>query len=314
MRDPNDTARSLTLPTVPEPAMRHAAGDFGSSRRWLGPRLRHTLRQLRKSKTALFGAIIVALVLLTALLADIIAPYDPTEMFHQRRIELPSEAFWMGTDQMGRDVLSRVIHGSRVSPFVGMVSISFAILLGLPLGFSAGYYGGPVDNLIMRLMDIWMSFPIFLLALVIMAILEPSVNNVALALAIVQVPVFARIVRGTTLSVKENDYVEAAKAVALPDVRLILRYILPNCFAPILVVATVSIGVAIIVEAGLSFLGMGAQPPTPSWGYDLKANLVFIEDNPWIAIFPGLAIFFTVLGLNMFGDGLRDALDPRLKE
>ncbi|MEE8304850.1 MAG: ABC transporter permease [Candidatus Tectomicrobia bacterium] len=314
MPAPQDGERSLALPTVPADGTRREASQITPPSSWVSPRLRLTLRQLRKSKSAMFGAVIVCLVLLTALLADFIAPYDPTEMFHQRRLEWPSATYWMGTDQMGRDVFSRIIHGSRVSLFVGIVSISFAILLGLPLGFCAGYYGGAVDNVIMRLMDIWISFPIFLLALVIMAILEPSVNNVALALAIVQVPVFARIVRGTTLSVKENDYVEAGRAVALPDSRLIMRYILPNCFAPIIVLATVSIGVAIIVEAGLSFLGMGAQPPTPSWGYDLKANLVFIEDNPWIAISPGLAIFFTVLGLNMFGDGLRDALDPRLKE
>ena len=311
MRDTKDAQPALSLPPALAGEVLQAE-SLSAPRRH--PRLRYLIRQLWKSKSAVFGAFIVALVILTAILADLVAPYDPTEMFHQRRLELPSDAYWMGTDQMGRDVMSRIIHGSRVSLFVGTVSISFALLLGLPLGFAAGYYGGRVDNVIMRIMDIWMSFPIFLLALVIMAILEPSVKNVALALAIVQVPVFARIVRGTTLSVKENDYVEAGRAVALPDVRLILRYILPNCFAPIIVVATVGIGVAIIVEAGLSFLGMGAQPPTPSWGYDLKANLVFIEDNPWIAIFPGLAIFFTVLGLNMFGDGLRDALDPRLKD
>lgn len=314
LRGPKADERLFALPAPVADRPSRAPSTLGRRRRWINTWVALAVRRLCKSKSALFGVVIVSLVVLVALLADLIAPYDPTAMFHQHRLEWPSATYWMGTDQMGRDVFSRVMHGSRISLFVGSVSIALATLLGLPLGFCAGYYGGRVDNLIMRLMDVWMSFPVFLLALVIMAILEPSVNNVALALTIVLVPVFARIVRGTTLSVKENDYVEAARALAAPDLRVIGRHILPNCFAPVIVVATVNIGVAIIVEAGLSFLGVGTQPPTPSWGYDLQANLVFLEDNPWIALCPGLAIFCTVLGLNLFGDGLRDALDPRLKE
>ena len=177
----------------------------------------------------------------------------------------------------------------------------------------AAYYGGTIDQVLMRLIDIWVAFPNFLLALVISVILGPSVTNVVIALAIVRVPTQARVVRGTALSVKENDYVQAARAVGAQDARLLLRHILPNCMAPIIVLSTLEVATAIIVEAALSFLGLGTQPPTPSWGWDLRANVVFIEDNPWIAIFPGLAIFITVLGFNMFGDGLRDALDPRLK-
>ena len=186
--------------------------------------------------------------------------------------------------------------------------------IGIPLGIIAAYYGGLIDHVFMRIIDIWVAFPIFLLALVIMVILGPSVTNVVLALAIVRVPTLARVVRGTALSVKENDYVQAARALGGQDSRLLLRHILPNCMAPVLVLGTLEVATAILVEAGLSFLGMGTQPPTPSWGWDLRANVLFIEDVPWIAIMPGLAIFITVLGFNMFGDGLRDALDPRLKE
>ena len=178
----------------------------------------------------------------------------------------------------------------------------------------SAFYGGIIDNAIMRLIDIWVAFPNLLLALMISVILGPSVTNVVIALAIVRVPTQARVVRGTALSVKENDYVQAARAVGAQDHLLLLRHILPNCMAPIIVLGTLDVATAIIVEAALSFLGLGTQPPTPSWGWDLRANVVFIEDNPWIAIFPGLAIFITVLGFNLFGDGLRDALDPRLKQ
>jgi len=257
---------------------------------------------------------IACLVFLVAALADVIAPYGYAEMHPEAMLQAPSGKYLLGTDQMGRDVLSRVIYGSRISIYVGVVSTIFGALLGIPLGVVAAYYGGIIDNAIMRLIDIWVAFPNFLLALVISVILGPSVTNVVIALAIVRVPTQARVVRGTALSVKENDYVQAARAVGAQDHRLLLRHILPNCMAPVIVLGTLEVATAIIVEAGLSFLGLGTQPPTPSWGWDLRANVVFIEDNPWIAIFPGLAIFITVLGFNMFGDGLRDALDPRLKQ
>jgi peptide/nickel transport system permease protein len=210
-------------------------------------------------------------------------------------------------------VFSRVVHGSRVSVYVGVVSILLAIFIGIPLGTVAGFYGGRIDNLIMRCMDVMLAFPIFLLAIVIMVILEPSTMNVVLALAIVRIPILARIVRGSVLSVKENEYLEAVKALALSQVRVLRRHVLPNCLAPIIVTSTLNIGNAIIIEATLSFLGLGTQPPTPTWGWDLKQNLTLIELNPWITIFPGLAILVTVLAFNLLGDGLRDALDPRLK-
>jgi peptide/nickel transport system permease protein len=275
---------------------------------------RVTFRRLQRSKTAMFGMSVAGLVFLVAALADVIAPYGYADMHPADMLQAPSWQYWLGTDQMGRDVLSRVIYGTRVSIYVGVVSTIFGALMGIPLGIIAAYYGGFVDNFIMRLIDIWVAFPNFLLALVISVILGPSVTNVVIALAIVRVPTQARVVRGTALSIKENDYVQAARAVGVRDQRVLLRHILPNCMAPVIVLGTLEVATAIIVEAALSFLGLGTQPPTPSWGWDLRANVVFIEDNPWIAIFPGLAIFITVLAFNMFGDGLRDALDPRLKQ
>ncbi len=275
---------------------------------------RVTFRRLRRSHTAMFGMGIAALVFLVAIFADVIAPYGYADMHPEDMLQGPSWQYWFGTDQMGRDVLSRVIYGSRISIYVGVVSTIFGALMGIPLGIIAAYYGGVIDNFIMRLIDIWVAFPNFLLALVISVILGPSVTNVVIALAVVRVPTQARVMRGTALSIKENEYVQAARAVGVQDFRLLLRYILPNCMAPIIVLGTLEVATAIIVEAALSFLGLGTQPPTPSWGWDLRANVVFIEDNPWIAIFPGLAIFVTVLGFNLFGDGLRDALDPRLKQ
>jgi peptide/nickel transport system permease protein len=275
---------------------------------------RVTFRRLQRSKTAMFGMSIACLVFLVAALADVIAPYGYADMHPEDMLQAPGWKYLLGADQMGRDVLSRVIYGTRISIYVGVVSTIFGALMGIPLGIIAAYYGGFVDNLIMRLIDIWVAFPNFLLTLVITVILGPSVTNVVIALAISRVPTQARVVRGTALSVKENDYVQAARAVGVQDQRVLLRHILPNCMAPVIVLGTLEVATAIIVEAALSFLGLGTQPPMPSWGWDLRANVVFIEDNPWIAIFPGMAIFITVLAFNMFGDGLRDALDPRLKQ
>ena len=271
-----------------------------------------TMRRLQRSKTAMVGLTIVCVLLLVALLADVLAPYGPTETT-PNSISLPTWDNLMGTDLLGRDVLSRVIHGSRISVMVGLLSIILAIFVGIPLGVTAGFYGGRIDNLIMRLMDVVLAFPTFLLAIVLMVILGASTMNVVWALAIVRIPILARIVRGSVLSVKENEYIEAVKALSLSQVRVLRRHVLPNCLAPIIVISTLNIGNAIINEATLSFLGLGTQPPTPTWGWDLKQNLTLIEINPWITIFPGLAILVTVLAFNLLGDGLRDALDPRLK-
>jgi peptide/nickel transport system permease protein len=276
------------------------------------------LRRLRKSTTALIGAAIVALLLLVALFADVIAPQSPIASDQTHTFERPSLDYPLGTDQLGRDMLSRIIHGSRISLAVGVSSVLLALFVGVPFGMIAGYYGGRIDSVIMRVMDLILAFPIYLLAIILMVIFAPTAGligtiKVTGAIAIVRIPIYARLVRGSVLSIKEKEYIEACRAVGVRDWKILLRHVLPNCLAPIIVTTTLGIATSIIVEATLSFLGLGTQPPTPSWGWDLKANVAFIQSNPWISLFPGIAIFVTVLGFNLFGDGLRDALDPRLK-
>jgi peptide/nickel transport system permease protein len=215
-------------------------------------------------------------------------------------------------------MLSRLVHGSRISLAVGLSSVLLAIFLGVPLGMIAGFWGGKVDAAIMRAMDLILSFPIHLLAIVLLVMFTPTAGvlgtiKMTSAIAIVRIPIFARLVRGSTLSIKEKEYIEACRALGQRSPKILLRHILPNCMAPIIVTATLSIATAITLEASLSFLGLGTQPPTPSWGWDLKANVGWIQQNPWLSLVPGFAICLTVLGFNLFGDGLRDALDPRLK-
>ncbi|MGH7306741.1 MAG: ABC transporter permease [Candidatus Rokuibacteriota bacterium] len=276
------------------------------------------VRRLRRSTTALIGAGIVALLLVVALFADVLAPQSPISSDQAHTFERPSLDYPLGTDQLGRDMLSRIIHGSRISLAVGVTSVLLALFVGVPLGMLAGYYGGRADSIIMRAMDLILAFPIYLLAIILMVIFAPTAGvigtiKVTGAIAIVRIPIYARLVRGSVLSIKEKEYIEACRAVGVRDPWILLRHVLPNCLAPIIVTTTLGIATSIIVEATLSFLGLGTQPPTPSWGWDLKANVAFIQSNPWISLFPGLAIFVTVLGFNLFGDGLRDALDPRLK-
>jgi peptide/nickel transport system permease protein len=273
-----------------------------------------TLRRLARSYSALWGLCMVCALIVIAAFADVLAPYGPSQIVSGgASLEMPSWQHPMGVDLLGRDVYSRVIYSSRIAFYVGIVSIILSLLPGIPLGIVAGFYGGRIDKAIMTVMDIILAFPIFLLAIVIMVILEPSTTNVVVALGVVRIPIFARVVRSSVLSVKENEYIEAVRALALGQWRMLFRHILPNCMAPLIVTSTLSIATSILIESSLSFLGLGTQPPTPSWGWDLKANLVFIDVNPWIVIFPGIAIFLTTLAFNMFGDGLRDALDPRLK-
>ena len=272
------------------------------------------LRRLARSHSALWGLFMVCALILIAACAELIAPYGPAEIVPGGgSLALPTWEHPMGIDLLGRDVFSRVVYSSRIAIYVGIISIVLSLLPGIPLGIVAGVYGGRGDKLIMMVMDIILAFPIFLLAIVIMVILEPSTTNVVIALGIVRIPIYARVVRGSVLSVKEQEYIEAGRALALGRLRLLFRHILPNCMAPIIITSTLSVATSILIESSLSFLGLGTQPPTPSWGWDLKANLVFIDVNPWIVIFPGLAIFLTTLAFNMLGDGLRDALDPRLK-
>jgi len=280
--------------------------------------LAEALRRLRRSTTALFGLAIVLLLVLVAVFADVLAPQSPTESDQAATFQAPSWEHPLGTDQLGRDMLSRAIHGTRVSLVVGVSSVLLALFVGVPFGLFAGYYGGRVDMAVMRVMDLILAFPIYLLAIILMVIFAPTAGllgtaKVTGAIAIVRIPIYARLVRGSVLSIREKEYVEACRALGVRDPWILFGHVLPNCLAPIIVTTTLGIATAIIVEATLSFLGLGTQPPTPSWGWDLKANLAFIQDNLWLSLFPGAAIFITVLGFNMFGDGLRDALDPRLK-
>ncbi len=276
------------------------------------------LRRLRRSTTALVGVAIVAVLLLVAIFADALAPQSPIANDQAHTFERPSWAHPLGTDQLGRDMLSRVIHGTRISLLVGVSSVLLALFIGVPFGMVAGFYGGRVDTVVMRVMDLILAFPIYLLVIILMVMFTPTAGligtmKVTGAIAFVRIPIYARLVRGSVLSIKEKEYVEACRAIGVRDPWILFRHILPNCLAPIIVTTTLGIATSIIVEATLSFLGLGTQPPTPSWGWDLKANVAFIQANAWLSLFPGLAIFVTVLGFNLFGDGLRDALDPRLK-
>jgi peptide/nickel transport system permease protein len=276
------------------------------------------LRRLRRSTTALVGAAIAVALVLVAIFADVLAPQSPIASDQNKTFQRPSWEHPLGTDQLGRDMLSRIIHGTRISLAVGVSSVLLALVAGVPFGLIAGYYGGRVDTMVMRVMDLILAFPIYLLAIILMVIFTPTAGligtiKVVGAIAIVRIPIYARLVRGSVLSVKEKEYVEACRALGVRDPSILLRHVLPNCLAPIIVTTTLGIATSIIVEATLSFLGLGTQPPTPSWGWDLKANVAFIHDYAWLSLFPGLAIFVTVLGFNLFGDGLRDALDPRLK-
>jgi len=276
------------------------------------------VRRLRRSSTALIGAAIVLVLLVVAIFADVLAPRSPIASDQTHTFERPSWDYPLGTDQLGRDMLSRIIHGTRISLLVGVSSVLLALFVGVPFGMIAGFYGGRVDSLIMRAMDLIPAFPIYLLAIILMVIFTPTAGligtmKVTGAIAIVRIPIYARLVRGSVLSIKEKEYIEASRALGVRDPWILVRHVLPNCLAPIIVTTTLGIATSIIVEATLSFLGLGTQPPTPSWGWDLKANVAFIQANLWLSLFPGLAIFVTVLGFNLFGDGLRDALDPRLK-
>ncbi len=279
---------------------------------------RQGVRRLRKSVTALVGLAIVVVLLVVAIFADVLAPQNPIANNQAAMFQKPSWDYPLGTDQLGRDMLSRIIHGTRISLLVGVSSVLLALFVGVPFGMIAGYYGGRVDRVVMRAMDLILAFPIYLLAIILMVIFMPTAGligtmKVTGAIAIVRIPIYARLVRGSVLSIKEKEYIEACRALGVRDPWILFRHVLPNCLAPIIVTTTLGIATSIIVEATLSFLGLGTQPPTPSWGWDLKANVAFIQANMWLSLFPGLAIFVTVLGFNLFGDGLRDALDPRLK-
>jgi len=271
------------------------------------------LRQFRRSWVGQIGAALVVLFLIVTALAPLLAPYDPIATDFANVLSPPTRTHPLGTDDIGRDILSRIIHGSRISLQAGLFTVAVALTVGLPLGLIAGFRGGRIDDLIMRGIEVILSFPTLVLALGITAVLGPRLIHALFAIGIVFVPHFARLIRGQVLTVKENDFVAAAQALGASDVRVMRRHVLPNCLAPILVQSSFSIAFAILTEAALSFLGLGTQPPTPSWGIMLAMGRGYLEQAPWLGAFPGLAIFLTVLGFNLLGDGIRDALDPRLK-
>jgi peptide/nickel transport system permease protein len=271
------------------------------------------IRRYFRSRSAVLGSGVLFLVVLTAIFAPLISPYDPVLISTADRMQPPSNIHLFGTDDFGRDVLTRVFYGGRLSLLVGLTSVALASVSGTLLGIVAGYYGRWIDALIMRMIDVMLAFPSILLALVIVAILGRGLFNVMLAVGISTIPLYTRIVRGTTLSVKEMDYVVAAQATGSRDWRIMLFHILPNILAPIIVITTNGVAGAIISGAALSFLGLGAQPPTSEWGIMLAEGRGYLRAAAWITTFPGLAIMVTVMAINLLGDGLRDILDPRLK-
>jgi peptide/nickel transport system permease protein len=270
-------------------------------------------RRFLNSRPGLVGALVLLVVTLAAVFAGQVSPYDPKRQDFRVEHEPPSLAHWMGTDEFGRDVLSRIIWGAQTSLQAGATAATIALLAGLVLGMLAAYYGGAADNIIMRVMDVILAFPYILLAIAVVAILGPGLRNAMIAIGIVYVPHYARVVRGAVLAVRAREYVEAARALGARDGRIMWQHVLPNTLAPVIVQTTLNVGSAIIDTAGLSFLGLGTQPPTPDWGNMLSAGRSYVIDSPWIATFPGLAILVTVTAFNLMGDALRDALDPRLK-
>ena len=272
------------------------------------------LRRIMRQKSGVFGAFLILLFLTTAAFPGLFAKNDPLEMNKRHRLEAPSAQFFFGTDEFGRDIFSRVIHGSRVSLFISFFTVVLANMGGIIMGVTGGYFGGARDNIIMRLMDVLFSFPFILLAIMIIAITGPGIFNVIISLGVAWLPFSARIARGAVLAVKESQYVEAAKASGASDLRVIVKYIMPNITAPIVVYVTMSFAFVLLSEAGLQFLGLGARPPTPSWGLMLNETRGIIEFAPWTGVFPGVAIALAVIGFNLFGDGLRDLLDPKIKD
>ncbi|WP_027780163.1 ABC transporter permease [Paraburkholderia caledonica] len=274
-------------------------------------RKRRGLTRFMRNRAAVFGAFLVALIVIMALFAPWLTHYDPVQASFMTVRQAPSAAHWFGTDELGRDVLSRLLYGARASLLAGVVSVGIAVVLGVPLGLIAGYFGRFVDGVISRIADALLSIPFLILAIALSAFLGPSLTNAMAAIGISAMPRFIRLTRGQAISVKAEEYVEGARAIGLDHARIMLRYILPNVLPPIIVQASLTVASAIIAEASLSFLGLGQLPPAPSWGSMLNTAKDFVSQAPWMSIFPGIAIFLAVLGFNLLGDGLRDALDPR---
>jgi len=293
---------AAVLPVVRADASSSRAGDGAWRRAW---------RRLRRRRGAMVGLVVVVAFVAIALLAPWLAPFDPVETSWSAIRKAPSAEHWFGTDDIGRDVLSRVIWGTRASLMAGVVSVSISLALGVPIGLAAGFAGGFVDALISRITDAFLACPFLILAIALAAFLGPNLTNAMIAIGVSATPIFVRLTRGQVINVKVEDYIEAARALGNPPFRIAWRHVLPNILAPVLVQATLATAAAIIAEASLSFLGLGQQPPAPSWGSMLNTAKNYVDNAPWMAIWPGLAIFLLVLSFNLLGDGLRDALDPR---
>ncbi|MEW4368513.1 nickel transporter permease [Paenibacillus kandeliae] len=274
---------------------------------------RDGIRLFMRNKTAVFGLMIVLLFVVLAILAPLITRYEYTTQVLADRLQAPSAQHWFGTDDLGRDIFTRTIYGARLSLWVGLLSVIGSIIVGTALGILAGFYGKWVDMIISRFFDILLAFPGILLAIAIVAVLGPSLQNALYAIAIVNIPTYGRLVRSRVLSLRQEEFITAARAIGVPDTRILFRHILPNSITPIIVQGTLGIATAIIEAAGLGFLGLGAQPPEPEWGKMLSDSRQFIQTAPWTVIFPGLCILLTSLGFNLMGDGLRDTFDPKLK-
>lgn len=272
-----------------------------------------TWRRLVRNRIAVLGMVIVLGFVILAVFAPYVAPHDPVDQDLTKHFERPSPGHPLGRDELGRDILSRVIYGARISLTIGLIAVGIGLGVGVPLGAISGYYGGKLDLFVQRIIDITLAFPGILLAIILVSTLGISLGNAMIAIGIVSIPVYVRLVRGSVLAARENEYVQAARAIGLGDFTIITRYILRNCLSPIIVQSTVHIPSAILWAAGLGFLGLGAQPPTPEWGAMLSGGRDYLRVAPHVATYPGLAIALTVLGFNLFGDGLRDALDPKMK-
>ena len=289
-------------PAADDVAERAVSSDTPTRRAWM---------RLRRRKSAMLGLIVLVLLIAMAVMAPWIASFDPAKQNYIAVRKAPSALYWFGTDESGRDMFSRVVFGARSSLLAGLVSIAIALGLGMPIGLLSAYRGGWVDTVISRFTDAMLAVPFLILAIALAAFLGPSLTNAMIAIGVTAMPIFIRLTRGQVMSVKVEDYVEAARAVGNPAYRIAFRHILPNILPALLVQATLSIAMAIIAEASLSFLGLGQQPPAPSWGSMLNTAQRFLTQAPWMALYPGLAIFLTVLSFNLLGDGLRDALDPK---
>jgi peptide/nickel transport system permease protein len=312
MSNLQDTGPSST--TLGDRARRHPLPDAGLK---VKPRslTQQALRRLVRDRAAVMAGVFLLLLASVTILADVLAPQDPIQINLAMRLAPPgTPGYPLGADDLGRDILSRLIWGGRISLLVGFGAVLVAMTLGVLIGLIAGYFGGWLDSLIMRAIDILMAFPAILLAITIVASLGPGLRNAMLAISIVGIPYYARIVRGSVLSLREQEFVVAARSIGTSNSRILRRHVLPNCLGPLIIAATLDVGWMIMAAAGLSFLGLGAQPPTAEWGVMLSQGRQFVRNAPHVSILPGAAIFLVVLALNLLGDGLRDALDPRLQE